>query len=232
MTEFTKTGRNRVKRIPERGHYDRETIYHILDEALICHVGFVQKGQPFVIPINFARVDDTIVMHGAKASRLLKHIEAGQPVCVEATIIDGLVLARSVFHHSINYRSVVLFGRGRLIEDEQEKLTALKAVTEHLIPGRWQEARLPNRKELNGTRVVSIEIDEASAKVRVGPPVDEEEDYALPVWAGILPLHEMPLPPVQDQLQSEEIPLPNYIAGYSRTSSPHGRTGDYPMNKN
>jgi hypothetical protein len=108
----------------------------------------------------------------------------------------------------------------------------LKAVTEHLIPGRWQEARLPNRKELNGTRVVSIEIDEASAKVRVGPPVDEEEDYALPVWAGILPLHELPLPPVQDQLQSEEIPLPNYIAGYSRTSSPHGRTGDYPMNKN
>ena len=218
MTEFTKTGRNRVKRIPERGHYDRETIYHILDEALICHVGFVEKGQPFVIPINFARVDDAIFLHGAKASCLLKHVEAGHPVCVETTIVDGLVLARSVFHHSINYRSVVLFGRGRLIEDEQEKLTALKAVTEHLIPGRWQEARLPNRKELNATSVVSIEIGEASAKIRVGPPVDEDEDYALPVWAGILPLRETPLQPTQDDLQSDDIPLPLYIAGYSRTS--------------
>ena len=218
MTEFTKTGRNRVKRIPERGHYDRETIYHILDEALICHVGFVEKGQPFVIPINFARVDDAIFLHGAKASRLLKHVEAGHPVCVETTIVDGLVLARSVFHHSINYRSVVLFGRGRLIEDEQEKLTALKAVTEHLIPGRWQEARLPNRKELNATSVVSIEIGEASAKIRVGPPVDEDEDYASPVWAGILPLRETPLQPTQDDLQSDDIPLPLYIAGYSRRS--------------
>ena len=218
MTEFTKTGRNRVKRIPERGHYDRETIYHILDEALICHVGFVEKGQLFVIPINFARVDDAIFLHGAKASRLLKHIEAGHPVCVETTIVDGLVLARSVFHHSMNYRSVVLFGKGRLIEDEQEKLTALKAITEHLIPGRWQEARLPNRKELNATSVVSIDIGEASAKIRVGPPVDEDEDYVLPVWAGILPLRETPLPPTQDELQSDDIPLPPYIAGYSRTS--------------
>lgn len=219
MTEFTKTGRNRVKRIPERGHYDRETIYHILDEALICHVGFVEKGQPFVIPINFARVDDAIFLHGAKASRLLKHIEAGHPVCVETTIVDGLVLARSVFHHSMNYRSVVLFGKGRLIEDEQEKLTALKAITEHLIPGRWQEARLPNRKELNATSVVSIDIGEASAKIRVGPPVDEDEDYVLPVWAGILPLRETPLPPTQDELQSDDIPLPPYITGYVRTSS-------------
>jgi nitroimidazol reductase NimA-like FMN-containing flavoprotein (pyridoxamine 5'-phosphate oxidase superfamily) len=218
MTEFTKTDRSRLKRIPERGHYDRETIYHILDEALICHVGFVEKGQPFVIPINFARVDDTIILHGAKASRLLKHIEAGHPACLETTIVDGLVLARSVFHHSINYRSVVLFGKGRLIQDEQEKLAALKAVTEHLIPGRWQEARLPNRKELNATSVVSIEIGEASAKVRVGPPVDEQEDYALPVWAGILPLQEMSLHPTRDEFQSEEIPVPAYIAGYSRTS--------------
>ena len=218
MTQFTKTDRNRIKRIPERGHYDRETIYPILDEALICHVGFVEKGQPFVIPINFARLDDNIILHGAKASRLLKHIEAGYPVCVEATVVDGLVLARSVFHHSINYRSVVVFGKGRLIQDEQEKLIALKAVTEHLIPGRWQEARLPNRKELNSTSVVSIEIDEASAKVRVGPPVDEEEDYTLPVWAGILPLQEVPLAPVQDELQLEEIRLPQYVAGYSRTS--------------
>ena len=216
MTHFIKTEKNRVKRIPERGQYDRETIYRILDEALICHVGFAVKEQPYVIPINFARVDDTIVMHGATASRLLKHIEAGNPVCVEATVIDGLVLARSVFHHSINYRSVVLFGKGHLIPEEQEKLAALKAVTEHIIPGRWREARLPNRKELKATSVVSIKIEEASAKVRIGPAVDEEEDYALPVWAGTLPLQELPLSPIQDERQTSEIPLPDYLARYSR----------------
>ena len=218
MTDFTRTDRNRIRRLPKRGQYDRQTIYQILDEALICHVGFVDKNQPYVIPINFARVGDSIVMHGAKASRLLKHIQAGHPICVEATIVDGLVLARSVFHHSVNYRSVVIFGRGRLIEEEQEKLAALRAVTEHLIPGRWDEARLPNHKELNATSVVSIKVDEASAKVRVGPPVDEQEDYAMPVWAGILPLQELPLAPVQDELQSQDIPLPGYVANYSRTS--------------
>src|SRR5215217_7425849 len=177
MTKFTKTTKTRINRLPKRGHYDRETVYQILDEALICHVGFVDHGQPYVIPINFARIDDTIILHGAKASRLLKHVEAGNPVSVEVTIVDGLVLARSVFHHSLNYRSVVLFGCGRPVVDEQEKLAALEAVTEHLIPGRWQEARLPSRKELNATRVVSIPIDQASAKVRMGPPLDEQEDY-------------------------------------------------------
>jgi nitroimidazol reductase NimA-like FMN-containing flavoprotein (pyridoxamine 5'-phosphate oxidase superfamily) len=216
MTDFTRTDRNRIKRLPKRGHYDRETIHRILDEALICHVAFVEKRQPYVIPTNFARVEDRIILHGAKASRLLKHIEAGHPICVEVTIVDGLVLARSVFHHSVNYRSVMLFGKGKLIEDQQEKLAALQAVTEHLIPGRWQEARLPNRKELNATSVVSINIDQASAKVRVGPPVDEPEDYALPVWAGILPLQETPVSPIRDELQSEDIPLPEYIARYSR----------------
>ena len=216
MTDFSRTDRNRIKRLPKRGQYDRETIYRILDEALICHVGFVDKRQPYVIPINFARMGDNIVLHGAKASRLLKHIEAGHPICVEATIIDGLVLARSVFHHSVNYRSVVVFGKGHLIQDEQEKLAALRAVTEHLIPGRWQEARLPNHKELNATGVVSIRIEEASAKVRVGPPIDEEEDYALPVWSGVLPLQEMPLIPIQDEVQAKDVILPEYIAQYSR----------------
>jgi uncharacterized protein len=216
MAEFTKTHQNRIKRLPERGHYDRETIYRILDEALICHVGFVENGQPFVIPINFARIEDSIVLHGAKASRLLKHVEAGYPVCVEATMVDGLVLARSVFHHSVNYRSVVLFGNGRPVEEEQEKLGALKAITEHLIPGRWQEARLPNRKELNATRVVSIKIDEASAKIRMGPAVDEQEDYALPVWAGVLPLQETTLSPIRDDLLPADSPLPRYVQGYSR----------------
>ena len=216
MTSFTKTSKTRVHRLPERGQYDRETIYQILDEALICHVGFVEAGQPFVIPINFARMGNAIVLHGAKASRLLKHIEAGNPVCVEATIVDGLVLARSVFHHSVNYRSVVLFGCGRPVEGEQEKLAALEAVTEHLIPGRWKEARLPNHKELNATRVVAIEIDEASAKIRVGPPGDEPEDYSLPVWAGLLPLQQIPLAPIRDELQTENIPLPAYLSEYSR----------------
>jgi uncharacterized protein len=216
MTEFKKSTKTRINRLPKRGHYDRETIYKILDEALICHVGFVENGQPHVIPINFARLDDTIILHGAKASRLLKHIAAGHPVCVEATLVDGLVLARSVFHHSVNYRSVVLFGTGSAIEDETEKLAALEAVTEHLIPGRWQEARLPNRKELNATTVVAIEIDEASAKVRMGPPADDQEDYTLPVWAGVLPLQELPLSPIRDELQSDDVPLPQYIAAYSR----------------
>ncbi len=216
MTKFPRTDQNRINRLPKRGHYDRETIYQILDEALICHVGFVEKGQPYVIPINFARIDDTIVLHGAKASRLLKHVEAGNPICVEATIVDGLVLARSVFHHSVNYRSVVLFGKGCPVEDEQEKLAALKAVTEHLIPGRWDEARQPNRKEMNTTRVVSIKIDEASAKVRVGPAVDEQEDYALPVWAGVLPLQEMPLSPIRDEALLDDISLPEYVRRYSR----------------
>jgi nitroimidazol reductase NimA-like FMN-containing flavoprotein (pyridoxamine 5'-phosphate oxidase superfamily) len=216
MAKFNKTDRNRINRLPKRGHYDQETIYRILDEALICHVGFAEKGQPYVIPINFARVNDAIVLHGAKASRLLKYVEAGHPVCVTATIVDGLVLARSVFHHSVNYRSVVLFGKGQAVEDEQEKLAALKAITEHLIPGRWGEARLPNRKEMNATRVVSIKIDEASAKVRIGPPMDEQEDYSLPVWAGVLPLQEMALSPIRDEVLPEEVRLPEYIAQYSR----------------
>jgi nitroimidazol reductase NimA-like FMN-containing flavoprotein (pyridoxamine 5'-phosphate oxidase superfamily) len=219
MTDFTKIGKNSIKRLPKRGFYDRETVYRILDEALICHVGFVEAGQPYVIPINFARIDDAIVLHGAKASRLLKYIEAGHPVCVEATIVDGLVLARSVFHHSVNYRSVVLFGTGRLIVDKLEKLAALEAITEHLVPGRWKEARLPTPKELNATSVVSILIEYASAKVRTGPAIDEDEDYELPVWAGVLPLQEVPLTPLQDELQSSDIPLPEYIAQYSRTHS-------------
>ncbi len=216
MTAFSKTDQNRIKRKPKRGLYDHETIYQILDEALICHVGFVEKKQPYVIPINFARVEDTIVLHGAKASRLLKHIGAGHAVCVEVTLVDGLVLARSVFNHSINYRSVVLFGRGRTIEEDQEKLEALEAITEHIIPGRWREARLPNRKEMKATSVVSIKIDQASAKIRSGPPGDDEADYILPIWAGVLPIQEVSLSPVRDELMAQDIVLPEYITKYSR----------------
>ena len=216
MTSFSKTDQNQLKRKPERGHYDRETIYQILDEAFICHVGFAENKQPYVIPINFARVGDSIILHGAKASRLLKHIGAGHAVCVEVTLVDGLVLARSVFHHSLNYRSVVLFGTGRIVEEAKEKIVALEAITEHIIPGRWREARLPNRKELNATSVVSINIDQASAKVRSGPPIDDEVDYALPIWAGVLPLQEMPLLPVRDELMTQDIATPGSVTKYSR----------------
>lgn len=216
MTKLAITGQNRIKRLPERGHYDRETIYQILDEALICHVGFVENKQPYVIPINFARVGDNIVLHGAKASRLLKHVAGGNAICVEVTLVDGLVLARSVFHHSINYRSVVLFGKGRIVVEDKEKLAALQAVVEHIIPGRWREARLPNRKEMNATSVVSIKIDQASAKVRSGPPGDDEADYALPIWAGVLPLKEMSLSPVRDELMTQDIAVPGYITKYAR----------------
>lgn len=219
MSNFPKTEKNRIKRLPKRGHYDRETIYQILDEALICHVGFVENKQPFVIPINFARMGDEIILHGAIASRLLKHIEAGKSVCVEVTIVDGLVLARSVFHSSVNYRSVVLFGKGRAIETEEEKLAALEAVVEHLIPGRWQDARLPNHKELKATSVVAIQINDASAKVRVGPPSDDAEDYALPIWAGLLPLQEVALSPIRDEVLPKEIPVPDYISSYNRKRS-------------
>ena len=216
MTEFLTTDRSRIKRKPERGSSDRATIHQILDEALICHVGFVENGQPYVIPINFARVADGIYLHGAVASRLLKHVGAGHEFCVEVTLVDGLVLARSVFNHSVNYRSVVLFGSGRLVEDEQEKLSALEAITEHLIPGRWRDARPPNAKELKATSVVRIQIEEASAKIRSGPVGDDEEDYALPVWAGVIPLRDTALPPLPDDRLPQGIAPPAYVKDYSR----------------
>ncbi len=216
MIQSSNTDRNQIKRKPERGQYDRETIYRILDEALICHVGLVENEEPLVIPMNFARMGDTIVLHGAKASRLLKLVAARPTVCVEVTLVDGLVLARSVFNHSINYRSVVLFGTGRLVEEQGEKLAALEAITEHILPGRWQDARLPTPKEMNATSVVSIQIDQASAKVRSGPPGDDEEDYALPIWAGLLPLVEVALAPVPDERMTQDMAVPGYVTRYSR----------------
>ena len=188
MTDSLKTERTRVRRIPDRGHYDRETIYAVLDEALVCHVSFVQDGQPVVIPTLHARDGDALLLHGATTSRLLHHIAAGGEVCVAVTLLDGLVLAKSVFHHSVNYRSVVLFGRGELVEGDAAKLAALKIFTEKLTPGRWDEARQPNAVELKATSVVRIAIEEASAKVRTGGPKDDPEDLALDVWAGVIPL--------------------------------------------
>jgi len=203
--------RSKVNRIPARGYYDKETINKIIDEALYCHVSFVHNNQPYIIPTIHARKNDGILFHGAKGSRMLKHIAEGNEVCIAITIIDGLVLARSVFHHSMNYRSVVLFGKGRLIENKVEKLEALRTITEHLIPGRWEDARKPNEKELNATTVVSINIDEASAKIRTGPPIDDEEDYKLSVWAGMIPISQKFDSPENDPRLKEDIPLPDYI---------------------
>jgi uncharacterized protein len=180
--------RIRVKREPQRARYDRTTVDAILDEALVSHLGFVVDGQPFVIPTLHARIGERVYVHGSSASRMLRHLGDGAPVCLTATLFDGLVLAKSVFNHSVNYRSVVAFGTATLVEGD-EKRDALRALTEQLAPGRWDEARQPTEQELKATSILAVEIDEASAKVRVGPPEDDEEDLDLPVWSGVVPVH-------------------------------------------
>ena len=216
MTTFEKTPRNRVRRLPERADYDRDTIYSIIDEALICHVGFTVDGQPFVIPTIHARMDDTLILHGAKASRLLKHVQSGAAMCVAVTLLDGLVVARSAFHNSMNFRSVVLFGTGYVIEGEEERLAALAAITDHVVPGRWRDSRPPNRKELNATTVVALPIESATAKLRAGPPGDDDEDYSLPIWAGVIPIQQTFGAPEDDPRLTDGVPAPDYITGYRR----------------
>jgi uncharacterized protein len=180
--------RTEVKRLPKRARYDRETIYSILDEGFVCHVGFLDQGAPVVIPTNYARQGDSLILHGSAASRMLQKLAQGVPACLTVTLLDGLVLARSAFHHSVNYRSVVVFGQGSPITDDSGKLAALRAFMERLLPGRWAEVRSPNPQELKATLVLSFPIEEASAKIRTGPPIDDEADSALPVWAGVIPL--------------------------------------------
>ena len=214
MTTFERNEQNRVKRVPQRGHYDKKTIYGIVDESPICHVGFVSDGKPIVIPTIHARLGDSLIFHGAPASRMMKSIEGGEEICVTITLLDGLVLARSVFHHSMNYRSAVLFGRGQLIDDDQRKLEALATLTEHILPGRWTDARQPNAKEMNATKVVELPIDMASAKVRTGDPGDDDEDYELPVWAGVIPLRQQALAPSNDSLLADGIQVPDYVQQY------------------
>jgi len=195
---LTPSQRSTIKRVPKRGNYERDTIYQILDEGLVCHVGFVANGQPFVIPTAYGRVDDKLYIHGSPASRMLKTLQSGIEVCVTVTLLDGLVLARSAFHHSMNYRSVVVFGTATTVETAEEKLEALNAFVEHVIPKRLQEVRPPNRNELMGTLVLSLPLDEASAKVRTGGPIDDEADYELTVWAGEIPLHLSAAEPISD----------------------------------
>lgn len=212
----TKTDRTKVKRLPDRGHYDRETIYAILDEAFICHVGFVGDGQPYVIPTGFARIGDDLYIHGSSASRMLRNAAQGIDVCVTVTLIDGLVLARSAFHHSMNYRSVVILGKAKLVEDAEEKNKALEAFTEHIIPGRWADVRWPTELELKATSVLKLSIEEASAKIRTGDPKDDEEDYAMNVWAGVLPLTLETGKPVADKRLDPAIAVPKYVEDYDR----------------
>jgi uncharacterized protein len=198
MTSTLQTPRTTVRRLPKRGVYDREAVHAILDEALFCHLGFVSEGQPFVLPTIHARIGDVLYVHGSAASRMLAVGAAGAPLCVTVTLLDGLVLARSAFHHSMNYRSAMVVGQALAVDDPEEKETALTAIVEHVAAGRSAEVRAPNALELKATRVLRLPIEEASAKVRTGPPVDDEEDYALPVWAGELPLALRPLAPRPD----------------------------------
>lgn len=211
MSEFPKTERNQVRRVAKRGKYDRETVYKILDEGFVCHVGFSVDEQIFVIPTLYARVDNSIIIHGSHISRMLKNIEKGVQVCVTVTLIDGLVLARSAFHHSMNYRSVMVFGTGKLIEDKAEKLSALKAVSDNLLQKRWEDSREPTENELNITSVLKIEIEEASAKIREGDPVDDTKDYELPIWAGVLPYETKFGEPSADAKLDKNIELPDYL---------------------
>jgi hypothetical protein len=216
MDQLPQTSRTTLKRLPRRGSHDRETINRILDEGFICHVGFVIDGQPFVIPTGYARAGDKVFIHGSQASRMLRALKAGAGVCVTVTLIDGLVLARSAFHHSMNYRSVVIFGNARLIDDPDEKLSALYALSEHMLAGRWQDARAPSKSELEQTTVLELRIDEASAKIRTGPPLDDEEDYAMTVWAGVLPLQLMTRDPIADPRLPANIDVPDYVLEYNR----------------
>jgi len=216
MSQFTPTDRTQVKRLPKRGHYERETVCSILDTAFVCHVGFSVDGQPFVIPTNFGRSGDTLYLHGSAASRMLKTLSGGMPVCVTVTHVDGLVLARSAFHHSVNYRSVVILGKAQLVEDPAEKMEALRIFTEHVMKGRWSDVRIPTEQELKATIVLSLPLQEVSAKVRTGGPIDDEADYALPVWAGVLPLETVAKAPLPDAQRKNDPPIPEYLKNYKR----------------
>lgn len=213
------TVRTRVVREAHRGVYDRETVYKILDEGFLCHVGFVADGQPFVIPTSYGRRDANLYIHGSAASRMLRNLQKdGSQVCVTVTLLDGLVLARSVFNHSMNYRSVVVLGKAALVDDPAEKLAALRVLSEHILPGRWDDSRQPNDRELKQTSVLRLPIEEFSAKVRIGPAIDDEEDYAFPTWAGVIPLEMKALEPIADERLDPARALPEYVKHYSRGS--------------
>jgi uncharacterized protein len=216
MQNFPQTERTILKRLPRRGVYNRELVYGILDEGFICHVGFAVDSRPVVIPTGYARVNDQLFIHGSQASRMLRTLADGIDVCVTVTLLDGLVLARSAFNHSMNYRSVVIFGRAAMVEEREARLAALHAFSEHVIPGRWDEVREPTEQELKATTVLSLLLEEVSAKVRTGPPIDDEEDYESPVWAGVIPLRLVAGQPVPDPRLSEAIETSQSVRKYKR----------------
>jgi uncharacterized protein len=210
------TTRTRVVREPDRAVYEREDVYRILDEGFLCHVGFTVDGQPFVIPTSYGRKNSNLYIHGSAASRMLRQMKDGVPVCVTVTLLDGLVLARSIFNHSMNYRSVVVLGKAMLVEDPEEKLGALRILSEHMIPGRWDDVRQPNERELKATSVLRLPIEEFSAKVRQGPAIDDEEDYSFPTWAGVVPLDTTVGEPINDPRLVPLRDVPAYLKNYSR----------------
>jgi nitroimidazol reductase NimA-like FMN-containing flavoprotein (pyridoxamine 5'-phosphate oxidase superfamily) len=210
------TSRTRVVREPDRAVYEREDIYRILDEGFLCHVGFSVDGQPFVIPTSYGRKDANLYIHGSAASRMLRQMKDGVSVCVTVTLLDGLVLARSIFNHSMNYRSVVVLGKAMLVDDPEEKLEALRILSEHIIPGRWDDVRQPNDRELKATSVLRLPIEEFSAKVRQGPAIDDEEDYSFPTWAGVVPLVTTIGDPIPDSRLDPPREVPAYVKNYSR----------------
>lgn len=215
--------RTRLRRLPDRGSYERETIHAILDEGLVCHLSFAASGQPHVIPTIYARRGDTVFLHGSAASRTLRALKDGAEACMCVTLVDGLVLARAAFHTSINFRSVILYGKTREVSDAAEKLEALEALVEHAVPGRWKDVRGPNESEFRQTSVLALPIDEASAKVREGGPKEEPEDYAIPCWAGVIPLRQTTLPLVADDRLADGIVPPPYVQAYHRPgTTPEG----------
>jgi len=211
---MNRTTRTELRRLPVRGSHEWAAIESILDAGFLAHIGFHVNNQPFVIPTLYGRMGETLHLHGSAASRMLGELEKGVPACVTVTLVDGLVLARSAFHHSMNYRSVVAFGTARKIADHAQKLSALRNISEHLMRGRWEDVRTPTDKELKATSVLEFQIEEASAKVRQGPPLDDEQDYALPVWAGVLPLSLQPGTPVPDERLAPEIAPPGYLKSF------------------
>ena len=215
MKTYPISNRNRVKRISNNSDYSKETVHAIIDEALFCHLGIIHDGKPVVIPTIHARVGDQIVFHGSNASRLLK-ISNNNEICVTITLLDGLVMARSLFNSSMNYRSAVIFGKGEIIKDHDERMAAFKSITDHIAPGRWDDARQPNNSELKQTSVVRMPIDEASAKISMGPPDDEDEDYALDYWAGVIPINQTYGEPESDPILQEGITIPDYLKNYCR----------------
>jgi nitroimidazol reductase NimA-like FMN-containing flavoprotein (pyridoxamine 5'-phosphate oxidase superfamily) len=217
---FIPTDNTRVVRESHRGVYERAEIYRILDEGFVCHVGFVADQQPFVIPTLYARVGDDVYFHGSAASRMLRNVSTGVPVCLTVTLVDGMVLARSVFNHSMNYRSVVALGPAILVSDPTEKMGALHAFTEKIIAGRWEDARRPTEKEIKATSILRLALREVSAKVRQGAVEDDAEDYALPVWAGVIPMRLVADPPVRDPRCDLALPEPAYAYRYARPSRP------------